>query len=530
MRRTFYLVVPFSALLFYLFIWDMASSISQHHPTFGDPPTTSFISTPQPTNGSPSSNSQHSISNNRSNGKTWAQIAAKQRHSLMHTTHQRNSGDSSGTQLIISHVWKPGRSPGSMFFDVSGCNITQLDIMILIAEQYPSRIAVVPFSQGPKKLVEVNFVIDDPAYKEALEKGISVKTSNVTVIPCVAMDPSEIEANIIRLSLSRLPLLPEQQLLEGLKTNLSKYGTIIDTGIIREPKTQTYMGTGYAILTLNSKVNEYAPLTHIIPWNNTDTGFHATWTDMPPWCRYCHQEGHIVSECPHSNRRQQCWNCSELGHKAAMCPRGNYGKRLRKTAETPTITPLNKQKKNISNESTIVNMESTSGKQGTTTLDNMVEISKGKMDLTQSIQEVDDYTDILAAIEKESEGLDKSTSHNNSITGDNMMKPVEIEDITTIIDDDEVVEDTTPNGQPDKEMDNNSITTSDSDHEMEDHTALKRSTVTVNGVETQLSNIHQSAALLQQQQSTQTTTQTTPTNIPIRRNPTRNAGRPAKYQ
>lgn len=295
----------------------MALSNFKPHPKLGDPPTTSSIQTSTP-----------SI---RPNGKSWAQIASRERKSLLHPSTQRSEGDDNSIQYVRSHIWKPGRSPGSMFFDVSACHITHQDIMVLIKAQYPSRIAVVPFSQGPKKIVEVNFNPSDANFSKALKEGIHVASANIQVIPCVAMDSKASESNIKRISLTRLPLLAETELLAGLKSSLEGYGTIIDLGIFREPKTQTYMGTGYAILVRQPDA-KLATLTHTIPWLDSDTGFHATWTEMPPWCRYCHQEGHVVSDCPQSRRRQICWNCSELGHKAAMCPRGNYGKRIRKTS------------------------------------------------------------------------------------------------------------------------------------------------------------------------------------------------------
>jgi hypothetical protein len=98
--------------------------------------------------------------------------------------------------------------------------------------------------------------------------------------------------------------------------------------------------------------------------------------------------------------------------------------------------------------------------------------------------------------------------------------------VTTVIDEDEILEDTTTDGQLNDQMDNVANTTSNNDEEMETQIGLNRSTVTVNGMETQLSTIHQSATILQHQQ----TPKSTSSNIAIRQNPHRSVGRPTKYQ
>ncbi|KAI7870151.1 hypothetical protein BDF14DRAFT_1775096, partial [Spinellus fusiger] len=83
------------------------------------------------------------------------------------------------------------------------------------------------------------------------------------------------------------------ELLHGMRQSLQPIGHILDVGLCREPKTQSYMGTGYAILDIDPQQGQdISPLTHLIPWMNTSDGFHAMWNDMPTWCRYCHEYGH----------------------------------------------------------------------------------------------------------------------------------------------------------------------------------------------------------------------------------------------
>ncbi|KAG0976599.1 hypothetical protein G6F29_010686 [Rhizopus arrhizus] len=55
---------------------------------------------------------------------------------------------------------------------------------------------------------------------------------------------------------------------------------------------------------------------------------------MPHYCRYCHEEGHVVVDCPKRRARTSCWNCGIDGHMAASCTRDKPSKRARKQPET----------------------------------------------------------------------------------------------------------------------------------------------------------------------------------------------------
>lgn len=65
-----------------------------------------------------------------------------------------------------------------------------------------------------------------------------------------------------------------------------------------------YMCTGYAVLNVASKTETFEPLTHLIPWDEQrECGFYAVWNQMPVYCRYRHEEGHVVANCPKRKTR-----------------------------------------------------------------------------------------------------------------------------------------------------------------------------------------------------------------------------------
>ncbi|KAG1016541.1 hypothetical protein G6F63_013795 [Rhizopus arrhizus] len=120
--------------------------------------------------------------------------------------------------------------------------------------------------------------------------------------------------------------------------SLEPYGSVLDLGILRESHTGTYMGTGYPILSVPKNDDMFSPLSHHLPWyQSEDEGFYAVWSDMPTYCRYCHAEGHAVPDCPKKRSSRVCWNCRTSGHIAAECAKSKNKpfKKARKTPNAP---------------------------------------------------------------------------------------------------------------------------------------------------------------------------------------------------
>lgn len=100
------------------------------------------------------------------------------------------------------------------------------------------------------------------------------------------------------MTLFNLLFLKEDKLLEGLKTSLSPYDDIVDVSVCYEPIIKTFMGSGCAVLNITDNDQGLLKLTHYLPWHGSEEdGFYAVWQNMPSYCRYCHESGHVVREC-----------------------------------------------------------------------------------------------------------------------------------------------------------------------------------------------------------------------------------------
>ncbi|KAI8358525.1 hypothetical protein BD560DRAFT_356429, partial [Blakeslea trispora] len=60
---------------------------------------------------------------------------------------------------------------------------------------------------------------------------------------------------------------------------------------------------------------------------------------MPPYCKYCHCEGHILANCEKRKAKFSCWTCGANGHMAASCSKDAPQKKSKLKAPTaPRLT------------------------------------------------------------------------------------------------------------------------------------------------------------------------------------------------
>lgn len=269
---------------------------------------------------SPHTNRKHTT--NTTSNRSWSQVAAKQvrqvRHSLISPLSEMQSTTQKEKSLIKTSIWRPGHGPNSVFVDMSGRKESVIEFLRLVAQQYPSRVGVLPQKVGNLRFAEIFFNDEDNAVETFLETGLQFADGSI-VVPCRSLGPN---MDVISVRLSKLPFIKESTLLDGLRKSLSPFGDILDIGIHLEPETKTYMGTGFAVINVPLKEGACRPLTHIIPWKDSeDLSFYAVWKQMPRYCKYCHAEGHTLVDCEKRKTKFSCWTCGASGHMAASCPK-----------------------------------------------------------------------------------------------------------------------------------------------------------------------------------------------------------------
>ncbi|KAG1049318.1 hypothetical protein G6F43_008351 [Rhizopus delemar] len=252
--------------------------------------------------------------------------------------------------VFKSSIWRPAHGPESIFLDMTGHKETKIEFLRLIAKQYPSRVGVLTQQVGFLKFAEINFDLADETFNECLTNSVKF-ADNLIIIPCRAMDN---HMQIVCLRLSNLPFLGEKALLEGLQKSLRKYGDILDVGTLLEPTTGICMCAGYSVFNVSSKDTQFETFAHLIPWDEQrEGGFYAVWNQMLVYCRYCHEEGYVVADCPKRRIKHTCWTCGAVGHLAAECSHYKPSKKACKqpaaisrpstSLESIEITPSMKQ-------------------------------------------------------------------------------------------------------------------------------------------------------------------------------------------
>jgi hypothetical protein len=248
--------------------------------------------------------------------------------SLLHSEFQDCQDDNEKyNRTLQTRIYRTPRNKGAWLFDISALKgkYTDQQAMTAIKVQHPGSHACSPLSDGPTRYLEVYIYPHND--KNAIGKnGVVFENSNLRILPCKAIDDT---AKAIQLKLSHLPMFTPEEVLEGLKTSLGVFGEIVDLGIYTDSASGFFMGSGYAVINTFQdkdmpKEQKYVELSHQISWcESEDEFFHATWNNMPTWCRYCHKEGHTKFNCPLSRARILCYSCHEQGHRSFECTRRN---------------------------------------------------------------------------------------------------------------------------------------------------------------------------------------------------------------
>lgn len=248
--------------------------------------------------------------------------------SLLHTDCSHNPDENAKySRIIQTRIYRTARNKGATLFDISPCKEKYTDqrAMTTVRKQHPNAQACTVLNEGPTRYLEV-YIKPEKDTEDINRIGVIFEDSKIKVLPCRSIDDT---ATVIHLKLSHLPMFTSDEVLEGLKQSLAIFGELLDVGIYTENASGFFMGTGYAVLNTFQPVGidpklKYPDLSHQINWcESTNEFFHATWNNMPTWCRYCHKDGHTKFDCPLSRARILCYSCHEQGHRSYECPRRN---------------------------------------------------------------------------------------------------------------------------------------------------------------------------------------------------------------
>ncbi|KAI8349907.1 hypothetical protein BD560DRAFT_337820, partial [Blakeslea trispora] len=141
---------------------------------------------------------------------------------------------------------------------------------------------------------------------------------------------------VIRVKLLNIPFLPEARLRDGLFDLFAPFGIVLEGSIFIDHG--WFDGTGYAIISRPSSVDELPELTHALTWND-ESVVYATWFSIPLHCSYCHKANHIKFDCP-VRKAIRCLSCFSVGHIRAHCPK-QFAK------AKPSGGPAHPSKKNV---------------------------------------------------------------------------------------------------------------------------------------------------------------------------------------
>ena len=249
-------------------------------------------------------------------GTSTAQPPAR----MLYSQTVRQDHNTSNESINNNKVWRRGTGPRSVFF-LFDENIFPPDEFYLAARKaFPGDIGRGMHTRrerGSTVVAEIFFSTDSYCEK-AVTEGITVGGRRL-----LGSRPLPPDSEVLKVALSDVPLhYSMEEIQQNVADSMSKYGCILDMNLFTTSQGGWFKGRGVVYLDVGNTSQNYQDLAHTIPWPSGSESFHATWKSMPVYCRYCHEEGHNISDCPKKRRSVPlCWTCNEPGHIASKCPR-----------------------------------------------------------------------------------------------------------------------------------------------------------------------------------------------------------------
>jgi hypothetical protein len=248
-----------------------------------------------------------------------------------------NSHSTPTTKVITTRIWRTATWKNALLLNVTAlpASLTHQWFMKAIHKQTDAVHAVMLKKANHQRYLEL--YTKKRSNHNLLEDGLSFSVGKDTykIMPSQALED---DSTIVRIFLSHLPPEEDEDLIPGLQDSLRWYGQVHHLELNKDPDTQYFIGTGYAIINLKPGPDQTVlrALTHKIEYMTSGASFHAVWANMPTWCRYCHEEGHTKFDCAKSLAATTCYQCHLQGHRAAQCQK-KTPKKARKTplGQTP---------------------------------------------------------------------------------------------------------------------------------------------------------------------------------------------------
>ncbi|CDH56545.1 predicted protein [Lichtheimia corymbifera JMRC:FSU:9682] len=247
---------------------------------------------------------------------SYASLFNNTRESVTLFSHNQNS----------RQVWRRAENPHALLFDISHLKITDAEFRLAVGHSTLQKGAhgIVIHRTRSYTIAEVAFETQEIANKH-VDQAV-ILADGTKVFGC---QPIPEEWEVVKISLTHIPLYTRNILSSSLPTALKPFGQLLELGIYLEQN--FFTGKGYAYInttpqhTNNNHTVLHVPpqqLVHSITVSRNDgtypTRMFATWSKMPLYCRYCHLSGHTRLQCK-QKPQPRCHFCQEIGHVRKNC-------------------------------------------------------------------------------------------------------------------------------------------------------------------------------------------------------------------